>query len=448
LEALSCGVPIRGFKSGSAAEFLPQNGAVELVEDQNLDQLETQVVDYLKAKSTHLKTRQLARDWTLNNFNIEKNIAEIENFFFPAQPGLIFTKATRSIGGGEIQTINLAQELIQQHQRVAVITNTDSPIKAIASKMSVESLDLGPEATSRYSILYFLLFSWHNQAPAKKLLRNLYSQGFRILVCQSINEKIILSPIAQRLGFRVIWLDFQLLLPWLPRNPLFSRLKNASKYVDRILTTSHYLQTQHEKLGLGKVTVIPPGISLPTKGTRKAYDAQNVVIGLVGRLHSEKGFDVFLKALKGLPETVRAIIVGDGPQRTELEDLTAKLGLKNRVEFRGFIQDTGSIYQQFDIFCQPSRRDNTPLTVLEAMAQGLPIVASRVGAIGEIVGEAGVMIVPDNVQALTQALTKLINNPNQLQIMSQKSLKQAQKFSISNMAQDFYAQASTGHSLS
>jgi glycosyltransferase involved in cell wall biosynthesis len=357
-------------------------------------------------------------------------------------PGIIFLKSTQIIGGGEIQTINLAQELAKQGP-ILLVVNPDSPIEKIKPKdLDSEIVNLGSEADRKWPIIRLFFLKGKYQKKVNPLLINWYNKGYRTIVCQSINEKLVFSRIAKETGFRVIWLDFQLLLPWLPRNPLFPRLKEVSKYVDKILTTSQFLKAQHEKMGLGKVNVIVPGIVLPLDPIKKPLDKKNLVIGLVGRLHAEKGFSVFLESFKQLPGNVQAIIVGDGPAKNDLQNKIKLLNLEKRVTLKGFLANTSEIYKDFDIFCQPSLRDNTPLTVLEAMSRGLPVVASNIGAIPEIIGSAGLLVSPNQPELLAQELGRLVSDKDLRDKLSAQSFIQSKKFDIKQMANQFNDQIS------
>ena len=129
-----------------------------------------------------------------------------------------------------------------------------------------------------------------------------------------------------------------------------------------------------------------------------------------------KGVDVLLKALKAItaetPE-VKLIEVGGSlfPQETEeLRMLSDELGLKERVIWLGQRDDVLTILQCGDIYCQPSRSEGLGIAILEAMSVGLPVVASNVGGIPEVVedGNTGILVKPESLQELAGALKTLI----------------------------------------
>ncbi|EFL52525.1 glycosyl transferase group 1 [Solidesulfovibrio fructosivorans JJ]] len=134
----------------------------------------------------------------------------------------------------------------------------------------------------------------------------------------------------------------------------------------------------------------------------------------VGRLVRQKGLDVLLDALARLPESAcfEATIVGDGPLRGELADRTARLGLKDRVRFAGWVSraDMPDELRRADAFVFPSRDEGMPNAVLEAMASGLAVAATRIAGNEELVldGETGFLVPPDDAASLAGVLVKLV----------------------------------------
>ncbi len=137
----------------------------------------------------------------------------------------------------------------------------------------------------------------------------------------------------------------------------------------------------------------------------------------VGRLGKEKRVDRFLRVLAQLkhrsPTPVRGVVVGSGPQSAQLQQLAQRLGLgPDAVEFRGVVTDVTSVYREADALVLTSDREGSPNVILEAMASGLPVVASRVGGVPEIVqhGLTGYLTDVDDLQTMTTALLELVND--------------------------------------
>jgi glycosyltransferase involved in cell wall biosynthesis len=132
----------------------------------------------------------------------------------------------------------------------------------------------------------------------------------------------------------------------------------------------------------------------------------------VGRLSPEKGVDVLLAALHHAAKdgtSISADIVGDGPLRKALESQAESLGLRDLVTFHGHQSDVTAFYRRATVLCLPSRSEGMPNVVLEAIALGLPIVATPVGDVAKLVPSAiGRLVTPDDPVALACALTETL----------------------------------------
>jgi glycosyltransferase involved in cell wall biosynthesis len=141
------------------------------------------------------------------------------------------------------------------------------------------------------------------------------------------------------------------------------------------------------------------------------------VIGAVGRLSREKGFDVLIRAfgaLSGAGLDARLVIVGEGDDRARLEALVAELGLDDRVRLLGYRADTPALYEAMDVYALSSLREGLPNVVLEAMAMEVPVVATRIAGVPRLVRheETGLLVDPGSEQGLGDAISRLLNNPS------------------------------------
>jgi len=131
------------------------------------------------------------------------------------------------------------------------------------------------------------------------------------------------------------------------------------------------------------------------------------VFGAVGRLDRQKGFDVLVRAFARLcreRDDVMLRIAGVGPERPALEELAAAEGAAGRVELVGFVEDVPAFLAGVNVFVNPSRWEGFGLTLLEALAAGLPCIASRVDSLPEVGGDLVHWVPPDDVEALHEAL--------------------------------------------
>lgn len=141
------------------------------------------------------------------------------------------------------------------------------------------------------------------------------------------------------------------------------------------------------------------------------------VIGYLGRLSEEKGIRYLIEAGLKLKENVEAfkiMIIGDGPKRKELEDLAKLKGLENEIVFLGFQSDIEAWLSVLDIFVLPSLTEGTPMALLEAMSLGIPIVATAVGGVPNVIehGVNGVLVDPCNVHEMSEKIRMLMMNPS------------------------------------
>jgi glycosyltransferase involved in cell wall biosynthesis len=163
----------------------------------------------------------------------------------------------------------------------------------------------------------------------------------------------------------------------------------------------------------------PPG---PPDPPLPAAWAAGPLVGRVSRLVPEKGVDVFLRACALLAEDVpalRAVVVGDGPERAPLEALASRLGVAGRVRFLGFRRDARAVIATLDVLAVSSLHDGAPLVVPEAHEDGVPVVASAVGGLPDQVvdGRDGLLVPPGDPAALARALGAVVRDPRRARAM-------------------------------
>ncbi len=205
-----------------------------------------------------------------------------------------------------------------------------------------------------------------------------------------------------------------------------------------------------EGLGIerGQIQLVRNGIAIPAESGAVDRAEARRAIGLpmegpllvaVGNLYPVKDHATLLRALALLPEA-RVAIAGRGDEEPNLRSLAAELGIEPRVHLLGLRSDVDRLLCAADIFVQPSRSEGLPLAVLEAMAAGLPVVATRVGGMGEAVvdGETGILVEPAQPEALARALQTLVADRDRREQMGIAAGQRARaEFSVESMARRY-----------
>jgi len=180
----------------------------------------------------------------------------------------------------------------------------------------------------------------------------------------------------------------------IPRRVLTRRLALSRTQVVLPSRNLVRIATDIWKLPSKVIRYVPNGIDLARFASDGALrGTAEPVIGTVAALREEKNISRLIRAFAMLASG-RLVIVGDGPERPKLEALAAALGVADRVEFAGHHQDTAPFYARFDVFALSSDTEQMPLTMIEAMASGLPVVSTDVG-------DVRLMVTPDNADLIT-----------------------------------------------
>ncbi len=167
-----------------------------------------------------------------------------------------------------------------------------------------------------------------------------------------------------------------------------------------------------------------------------------LVIGIIARLSDVKGIDILLKTMplviKQYPD-VLLMIVGDGPEKERLIDLVDGLNLTKNVRFENIVNQTVDLLPVFDLFIMPSRQEGLGLSVMEAQACALPVIASRVGGLVDLIedGRTGYLVSVEDHKALAFKIIEVLGNPmkaKQVGLAARENI--IRKFSLERMAED------------
>src|SRR5207244_6408603 len=174
-------------------------------------------------------------------------------------------------------------------------------------------------------------------------------------------------------------------------------------------------------------------------GSNPADDvpAQARVLLAVCRLEPQKGLDIAVRALPDIRTrhpTAELVVLGEGPQRSDLEELAANLEVP--VHLLGRVPDVAAWLQRADVLVHPARWEGFGLALLEAMLASKPVVATSVSSIPEIVvdGETGVLVPPEDAAALAEAVSCLLDDPARAEALGRAGLERAcAEFSVERM---------------
>ncbi len=221
------------------------------------------------------------------------------------------------------------------------------------------------------------------------------------------------------------------------RTRLYYHLDNLAMLgYDRVITVSPQLLSHCARHGVNpdRLTYIPNAIdsneyhrtrSLTDAKYELGMDRSRFAIGVIGRLSPEKGVD---RAIHMMPAQlaehprVELHLIGDGPERERLEQLAQKLGTANHVHFWGWQSDTRQVYEALDALLLPSRTEGLPNVVLEAMAMGVPVAATNVGGVSDLLdnGNCGI-ILSDHDRSWASQINPLLADPAQHRSFAHKA---------------------------
>ena len=209
--------------------------------------------------------------------------------------------------------------------------------------------------------------------------------------------------------------------------------------------------TDKREIDEDKVDLIYNGIELDhyhpeekSLNLRKEFDipVDIPLIGAVGRMVWQKGFEYLIR---GIPEIVKKVpdakfvFVGEGPLRSELEDLTKKIHVEEKVVFTGYRNDIRGVLSTIDLLVVPSLLEGFPLIILEAMAMAKPIVATRINGIIEQIqnNNNGILVPKQNSDELAKAVISCLHNENRSNEMGNAARKIVEKkFSVEKMVSE------------
>lgn len=349
-------------------------------------------------------------------------------------------------GGMKRHLVSLAAHTASRGVPVAVACPAKGAIRAEVEDAGIITLPLN---------LHGQVTPINDWLAVLQLTSHLRRGGYALVHAHGTKAALITRPAALLAGTRAViyTVHNSIYFPGLPgwqQQAMAAAERLLARKTDRIIAVSEDLRRELlDRTGLdpGLVITIPNGIEVPAKipsGSTVPFRRRlnlpplGRLVGTVARLAPQKGLADFLSAAAMLcPNASTSFVVaGDGPLRESLESKAHTLGLSGRVFFLGHLADVPSLLRALDIFVLPSLTEGFPLSLLEAMAAGLPVVATRVGGIPEIVnhGATGLLVPSGSPKDLAGAILELLANHDLAAAMGQAGRhRAAHSFSLDTM---------------
>lgn len=334
--------------------------------------------------------------------------------------GLINNFAGPTLGGGEVQLLALMRGLRDAGVDLALACAAGSALAAAAAEISD---------------VHVTEVDFEQGGLARTISRGL--EGSAIIHGTGFFTNIVARRVGHRLGVPVI--NAVHVMPDAPRLDGRSRFEGIARAVlerpsrRRVARFAAVSQAVADALaGRGykseRITVVPNGIDVASFRAAAArtpgvdLPAATHRVGYVGRLERVKGCEHFLAAaalIAGSVPGVRFLVAGSGSSEAGLLDLAAASPVADRIDFLGHVPAVASLYPQLDVVCVPSLSEAFGLSAVESLALGVPVVASRVGGLPEMVrdGITGYLVPPGDPEAMARAVIDLLEDPDRARAM-------------------------------
>jgi glycosyltransferase involved in cell wall biosynthesis len=439
LEAMASAKAVVATSVGGVSELVRDTENGILVQQDSPEELAKGIIKLVKNQSLTKKLgrrgKEIVREYTWEKI-VDRYIESYLSVLKKRQKdkyNVLFITSRLDIGGEELSTLSLAKEFKRRGHNVCVLS-TMGPLlnEYLAHSVNVA---LGPVGGRKV---------WNILRGAIYIRRFVRRNSIQIIHSQSVIPALE-SYLASMTIFRnrpvLIWHDRGIR----ERNyPIVGRLFNFM--ADFVITNSDYERKKLLAHGMSPrkmrrihncFNLIFPENKQKDTGLLDELHIKcgEIIIGSARRLHPEKGGHyTFLEAAREVvevfPEGIKLLVVGDGALRSSLERFCQKLGIEKKVIFAGARRDIERFYSIMDIFVLPSTWEPFGNALVEAMAYGIPCVATKVGGIPEIVidGETGILVPAENPRKLAEAIIYLLQNPDLAKRMGEAGRKRAKNY--------------------
>lgn len=344
-----------------------------------------------------------------------------------------------NFGGKERIVLDLLEEMLKREVGVSLICLRDGIMQHEAATKGIPTKTMEPKWMLDPGIV--LRLKSHLQREGVDLL---HTHDFRENVIGRMAGKLAGIPVVTTLHAHAKdCLD----LPYIKRWAFHSFDRATSPLSDHFIAiTNEGYQWLCDHFGEKNATLIPNSIPADKfKHATQRGQREKPIIGSAGRLDKQKGFHILVEAAHRVLQDgldMEFVLAGAGPKRNFLEAKISEFGIRDRFRLIGFIEDMPTFFAEIDVFVLPSLTEGLPVVLLEAMASSLPVVASKVGGIPDILedGKNGIFVPPGNSSELASAIKRLAEDARLRDELGRNAFSTLQgRFSVGKMAGDTIA---------
>jgi glycosyltransferase involved in cell wall biosynthesis len=461
VESMACGTPVIAVNEGGFRETVV-DGKTGFLIKRDPRVLAQTLLKFIKNKKLSegftkdsVKRATTKFTWERHNQSLEKTLRRVGS---PSKI-LISGQDSGGWGGSEKFLISLAKNLKILGKDVSFTSVSGSKFtqKIKEFKFSLKTIPFrmdiigGIKGFLKFFILFPLSFVINFY-----LLFVFKKEGGKIIILPSFSDKLFLTSLAKYLNLKIVWIEYGPLEPLFKKNFGIGKLfyKPISQFSDLLIVPTHNTLKHIQALNFipeSKLKLIPVGIEKIndqniSKAQKKALYWQKKlflkgkkIVGMVSRVEKEKGQDTLIRAVARLNKTIPnlvCLIVGEGD--TGYLKRVIKNEKVNNVILLGYQKEVESLISLLDVFVFPSRwaLEGFGIAPLEAMQFDVPVVASNVGPVPEVVGAGGLIVSPD-VKSVARGIKKVLFDKALRKKLIQEGHRRVETFDISNVTQQY-----------
>lgn len=343
------------------------------------------------------------------------------------------------IGGLETWTQNIAEKLANKAEIFVVTARVgDSAKHEVKNGVKIFRTSLFALKDLSYSSFFHILTA----------MPFIFSRSFFLILLQKINLLHCQGFLGACIGYyisKIVNIPYIVTVQRLEGNNFLKKIVYRNAKV--CIAASSAIKEYFKEIGCSNIEVIPNGVDLKRFENLKKQQKDGFVVMTVARLEKVKGIEYLIRAftrsdLALAGSDLQLFIIGDGSERKNLENLTRELGLVKKVKFLGPIPPEGipEYLAMADCFVLPSLKEGFGIAILEAIAARVPVIASKVGGILDIIENEknGLLVTPGNPEEIAKAILRIYNNPELRERLVNFAIAGLTRYDWQNIAQEVF----------